>query len=76
MTIERPCRADPEAWFAEDDTRAKELCNTACSAREACLVAGRLEPAGVWGGLDADERRKYRKRLQRLGYAAAKRAIA
>ena len=62
-TDDHPCKADPEAWFPEPhDLRAiryaKALC-AACPARAACLAAAlaRNEPAGIWGGLTAYERR-------------------
>lgn len=39
---------------------------------EACSLKGRLEPYGVWGGLDPEERRIKRRREQRVTYAARK----
>ena len=69
-----PCSADPEMWFTEIPwiaAEAKQLCKE-CGLREKCLSDGRLEPLGIWGGLDPTERKRYRKRLQRVAYARAR----
>ncbi|MER7739959.1 WhiB family transcriptional regulator [Streptomyces sp. NPDC096538] len=62
------CRTSlqPDYWFAEGDdliavserNLAKRVCGH-CPARTPCLHAAleRSEPAGVWGGLDPNERR-------------------
>ena len=45
--------------------KAKEICAT-CPAQEACLQysLSTNQAAGVWGGLDASERRRLRRRLR------------
>lgn len=45
------------------ERKAKAICDT-CPVREACLdeALSRDEHHGVWGGLDADERRELRRR--------------
>ncbi|UJV42918.1 WhiB family transcriptional regulator [Streptomyces sp. AMCC400023] len=55
----------PDIWFAEDDDPgakeerllAKAICGQ-CACRPSCLTAAleRGERAGVWGGLDTEER--------------------
>ncbi|MER6559793.1 WhiB family transcriptional regulator [Streptomyces sp. NPDC001027] len=66
---------DEAVFFPEDfgvglahiiAAEAKAYCGR-CPVREACLAAAleRREPAGVWGGLDSDERRAIRRRQQR-----------
>ena len=44
---------------------AKEICDE-CPVREACLQYALVtnQSAGVWGGLDAGERRRMRRRLR------------
>jgi WhiB family redox-sensing transcriptional regulator len=53
-TVELPCRAAPQLFFAEDPQdllRAKALCRQ-CPVRLTCLADAlrRREPCGVWGG--------------------------
>lgn len=66
---------DHEVFFPEDfgvglapviSEEAKAYCHR-CPVREACLAAAleRREPAGVWGGLNKDERLAIRRRQQR-----------
>ena len=45
--------------------RAKEIC-AECPVQEACLQysLSTNQSAGVWGGLDANERRRLRRRLR------------
>jgi len=45
--------------------RAKVIC-AACPVQEACLqyALSTNQAAGVWGGLDANERRRLRRRLR------------
>lgn len=75
MPDQRPCRADPDRWFAETpDPACKSLCMTSCMVTKRCGVKGRLEPYGIWGGLDVEERRIKRRREQRVTYAARKAA--
>ena len=57
--------ADPAIFFPESGDPvgpAKALCR-ACPVREQCLAVAleRGEVHGVWGGLSAKERRKYRR---------------
>jgi len=61
---------DSEVFFSsiEDESaseRAKEICAT-CPVQEACLqyALSTNQAAGVWGGLDANERRRLRRRLR------------
>lgn len=53
--------SDSEAATA----KAKEICN-ACPVKDACLQysLSTNQAAGVWGGLDANERRRLRRRLR------------
>lgn len=57
---------DPELWFSDfksDREFAKAVCS-GCAARVACgLVALALPPstAGIWAGLDENDRRELRK---------------
>ena len=46
-------------------SRAKEIC-AECPVQEACLqyALSTNQSAGVWGGLDANERRRLRRRLR------------
>lgn len=82
------CAGDPspEAFFAvgesgsADTARVKSLC-AACPVRADCLLYA-VETAqtfGVWGGLDADERRLIRRRWlttsRRDGFAEARRVM-
>jgi WhiB family redox-sensing transcriptional regulator len=45
--------------------RAKEIC-AECPVQDACLqyALSTNQTAGVWGGLDANERRRLRRRLR------------
>ncbi len=44
---------------------AKEIC-AACPVREACLqfALSTNQTEGVWGGMDADDRRRLRRRIR------------
>ncbi|MFE2424863.1 WhiB family transcriptional regulator [Streptomyces hokutonensis] len=66
---------DRSVFFPEDFPKglvllvtreAKSVC-ARCPVIEACLQAAleRLEPNGVWGGLDKDERKALRRQQQR-----------
>lgn len=52
------CADDPDRWFSDrpDDIAAAKAACTNCPVRDACAVAGRDEPWGVWGGLTTGER--------------------
>lgn len=58
------CRGLPTAMFFPDPDRAdpdgaaeaRAVC-ARCPVRDACAEAGAREPAGIWGGLTAAERR-------------------
>lgn len=54
------------------EQRAKAICS-GCWARHRCLsyALSRPEKAGVWGGLNEDERDSERRRRQRRGLPAA-----
>ena len=62
---------DSDIFFpvVEDEPRAvsqaKEIC-AECPAREACLqyALATNQTAGVWGGLDAGDRRRLRRRIR------------
>lgn len=62
---------DSDIFFpaAEEDleatAQAKAICET-CPVREACLqyALATNQSAGVWGGLDAGERRRMRRRIR------------
>ncbi len=61
---------DSEIFFptSEDDKiteAAKAICEE-CPVREACLqyALATNQSAGVWGGLDAGERRRMRRRIR------------
>jgi WhiB family redox-sensing transcriptional regulator len=49
----------------EQTTKAKEIC-AQCPVQEACLQYSLAtnQAAGVWGGLDAGERRRMRRRIR------------
>lgn len=76
------CRdVDPEIFFPTGNgvlaerqaTRAKVVCRR-CPVRPECLRSARHHASGdgVWGGLDADERRALRRdEAQRAGRGAA-----
>lgn len=63
------CRGTPEAFFPEGSearvrrltAEAKAICS-GCPVTSECLTVAlrRKEPIGVWGGLDAEERRVLR----------------
>lgn len=60
------CRREPELWFSPvpgDVARAKSVC-AECPVRAHCLAfaVNTGQDFGVWGGLDADERRLLRRR--------------
>lgn len=66
-----PCTSRPDLWFSElrrDKREAKEGCKT-CPVLQQCLelsLSGEaVEPAGVWGGMDYEEREQLARR--RLG---------
>lgn len=48
--------------FSDAELHAKAICNR-CDVRAECLAYGLHEPAGIWGGRTARERR----RIARLG---------
>ncbi len=61
---------DSEIFFPASEeppaaARAKEIC-AECPVQEACLqyALSTNQAAGVWGGLDANERRRLRRRLR------------
>lgn len=62
----RPCTQDPELWWSTDTPgirEAKRYCGTCPiidQCREYALAAG--ETSGVWGGMDAGERWRARRR--------------
>ncbi len=69
------CRdEDPELFFpigttgpaVEQMDAAKRICNI-CSVREECLefALATNQDAGIWGGLNEDERRTLRRQRQR-----------
>jgi WhiB family transcriptional regulator, redox-sensing transcriptional regulator len=69
------CRdEDPELFFPVGTTgpaiiqiaQAKAICRT-CAVREPCLAWALAsgQEAGVWGGLDEDERRSLKRRAAR-----------
>ncbi|MFT4745419.1 MAG: WhiB family redox-sensing transcriptional regulator, partial [Nitriliruptoraceae bacterium] len=69
------CRdEDPELFFPIGTTgpavdqmdAAKRICNT-CDVREECLefALATNQDAGIWGGLNEDERRTLRRQRQR-----------
>jgi WhiB family transcriptional regulator, redox-sensing transcriptional regulator len=70
---------DPELFFPVGTTRpalqqiarAKAVCGR-CSVREACLewALTTCQDAGVWGGLDEEERRDIRRARRRAAAAA------
>ena len=67
-------REDPELFFpmgppglvTAQTARAKAVC-VACPVRDECLEWSLVtaQDAGVWGGLDEDERRELRRRRRR-----------
>ena len=73
---------DPELFFpvgstapaVEQGERAKAVCAT-CDVRSACLrwALETCQDAGVWGGLDEEERRVIRRERRRLAAADASR---
>ncbi len=78
------CRsADPAVFFPKDhggaaplvEREAKSYC-ARCPVVDACLAHAVAVPerAGVWGGLNEDERRLLRRRAQRRARRAAARA--
>ena len=57
---DRLCKEDPELWFALGPrriARAKAICRR-CPYQASCLrtALAYQETAGIWGGLDPDER--------------------
>ena len=69
------CRdEDPELFFpigttgpaVEQSAAAKQVC-TSCPVREECLefALATNQDAGIWGGLNEDERRTLRRQRQR-----------
>ena len=62
-------QTDPELFFPAKGERApaaKAICGR-CAVREQCLAfaLGTGELYGVWGGLSADERKKFLRRQRR-----------
>lgn len=58
--------ADPEWFFSPDPVEtaaARSLCSS-CPVKAECLAhaEGTPESAGVWGGVDLDERRRIARR--------------
>jgi WhiB family redox-sensing transcriptional regulator len=56
---------DPDIWFPEPSDRrqtavAKRICRR-CPLRDACLLKGMSDDYGIFGGLDATERRELRR---------------
>ncbi len=67
--------SDPEIFFPPSDspaTQAPQIC-AQCPVRGSCLsyAVAADEPFGIWGGLNARERRHLRRQLQRRNTAAA-----
>lgn len=65
---DRPCGEDPDLWYAMGPlrkARAKAICQD-CPFRVRCLWTALVadERAGIWGGLEPDERRALREQLQ------------
>lgn len=66
------CRGEaPSFMFPDRDDlqgieEAKQVC-TFCPVKSTCLdeALARNEIHGIWGGMDEDERRRYRRRLMR-----------
>jgi WhiB family transcriptional regulator, redox-sensing transcriptional regulator len=71
---------DPDLFFpvgttgpaVEQTARAKAVCGT-CDVRAECLAwaLDTCQDAGVWGGLDEEERREIRRARRRAATAAA-----
>lgn len=56
------CRGvGPSLFFADDAEAAQDTC-AGCPVRLECAEAGQKEPAGVWGGTSARERRRARRK--------------
>lgn len=79
---ELPCTSRPDLWFSElrrDKREAKRACKT-CPVAQKCLELSltddRVEPAGIWGGLDHDEREELVRRRTRSGLVTAGSAAA
>jgi transcriptional regulator of acetoin/glycerol metabolism len=54
-----PCTRNPELWFSESkdqESEAKEACGF-CPVRAECGELGEDEEFGVWGGMNAEDRR-------------------
>lgn len=76
---------DPELFFPvgtseqalEQTRRAKAVCD-ACPVRDACLrwSLDTCQDAGVWGGLDEEERRAIRRQRRRAVAERAERETA
>ncbi len=66
-------QGNPDDWYADRHTererhyRAKAICRE-CPVRALCLsyAQSTLEPSGIWGGFDPDERYEMRRRAQRM----------
>jgi WhiB family redox-sensing transcriptional regulator len=69
------CRVeDPELFFpigttepAQEQTREAKIVCAVCAVQPQCLAWAlrTAQDAGIWGGLDGDERRSLRRRTQR-----------
>jgi len=57
------CRGSLQLFFDDDTAQAKSVCR-GCTVRAKCLDFALANDcrAGVWGGLDADERRALKRR--------------
>ena len=67
---------DPDLFFpppGDPAVRAKAAC-ARCPVRDECLEAGWREPAGIFGGMSAKERRRIRRREADRRYREAQRA--
>jgi WhiB family redox-sensing transcriptional regulator len=75
-SVQALCTAsDPENFFPPSDspaTEARQIC-VQCLVRVQCLAyaVAADEPFGIWGGLDTQERRSLRRRLQRRQTSAS-----
>jgi WhiB family transcriptional regulator, redox-sensing transcriptional regulator len=62
-------QTDPDLFFPEVGERnpaAKAVCGR-CAVRQQCLAVAldNREPYGIWGGLSADERKRFRAQRNR-----------
>ena len=76
-------QTDPELFFPEGvgaqiviaTTQAKRIC-AQCSIRRGCLswALATGQPAGIWGGMDKEDRKQIRSRATRAARAGVKAA--